>query len=64
MTKLLTAILVLVLIACIYLTGYSHGMTHVLYDAEIWLAEWAAPEYGDFLIDIDGETYEQSLWIY
>ena len=63
MRKFLTIVLVAV-VACF--VGFKIGVRHVAADAEIWLNEYVQPAEGDWLIHVtvDGETYEQVLWIY
>ena len=48
--------------------GKQAGIQHALTRSEIWLAEEVEPEdgNGDWVIniDLDGDTYQHTLWIF
>lgn len=48
--------------------GRQAGIQHALTRSEIWLAEYVEPEdgNGDWVIniDLDGDTYQHTLWIF
>ena len=59
-------IVVLLVAGLAWFIGFRSGIHHVVADAEIWLNEYVRPAEGDWLINVtvDGQTFEQALWIY
>lgn len=54
------------LVVIAFVAGRSNGINHAVTHSEIWLNEWVEAKNGDFKIHIslDGQDYDQELWIY
>ena len=68
MKRIIITILILASLAAAWHAGRQSGIQHVVTGSEIWLNEYVEPAdgNGDWIIniDLDGETYQQVLWIY
>lgn len=64
MKKTITAAVLLLLAALLFLAGRASGIRHALEDSEIWTVEIYDPENPaeqEIYIDLDGETYVHTI---
>ena len=68
MKRVFITILILASLAAAWHAGRQSGIQHAVTSSEIWLNEYVEPAdgKGDWIIniDLDGDTYQQVLWIY
>ncbi len=66
MKKLIVITLIAAALAAAWCGGRQSGIRHAVTDSQIWLAEYEEAADGDWIIniDLDGETYQHTLWIY
>lgn len=67
MKRIIIALLILLAIVASFQIGRTAGIRHAIQDSEIWLSEYTEPDAGgDWIInlDLDGHTYQNTLWIY
>ena len=66
MKKFTTVVAAVALLAGTAAVAYRSGINHAVTRSEIWLSEWTESPEGDWIInlDLDGQTYQHTLWVY